>query len=47
MNANFFTIVNEGIGLVPMAWLMVGAYWALVLIVIVLSPKLISTHAPG
>lgn len=36
---NLFTIVNEGIALVPMAWLMLVVYLALALIVVILTGR--------
>lgn len=36
---NFFTIVNEGIPLAPLAWLMVVVYFALALIVVILAGR--------
>jgi uncharacterized protein len=44
---NFFTIVNEGIAFAPMAWLMLGVYLSLALIVVILTGRHLTQQPSG
>lgn len=44
---NFFVIVNEGISFTAVAWLMVGVYLALALVVVVLTGRNFTKQAVG